>query len=309
MTTDEPASRLRVAVTGASGFIGSVLISELAAEGHEPIRLVRRPPAGPGEISWDPEAGRIDVEALEGIDAVVHLAAESIDSRWTRGQKRRLRESRTRGTGVLATALASLSAPPEVLVSVSAIGIYGADRGDERLTEESEPGSDFLAHMGRGWEAAADPAREAGIRVVHPRFGVVLGKEGGALRRMLPAFRMGVGGRLGSGKQWMSWVGVTDAARAILFAIHQERLVGPVNVVAPEPLSNAVFTEELGKAIGRPTLMVVPSLALRALFGEMADGTILASQRVYPVKLLAAGFRFRHATLPEALRATFGSTA
>lgn len=299
-----------VAVTGASGFIGSALTAALGAEGTRVLRLVRRR-ARPesGEVAWDPERGTIDAAPLEGVDAVVHLAGESIDSRWTGEGKRRLRESRVAGTALLARALAGLAAPPRVLVSGSAIGFYGAARGDERLTEESAPGTDFLGKLGVAWEGAAAPAAAAGIRVVQPRFGVVLGREGGALRRMLPAFRMGVGGRMGSGRQWMSWISREDAVRVIRFLIDRDDLSGPVNGVAPEPVSNSAFTEELGRALRRPTLLAVPRPALLALFGEMADGTILASQRVFPERLLAAGFEFRHTRIDQAFAAIFSAAA
>lgn len=299
-----------VAVTGASGFIGSALVDSLERDGWRVLRLVRRQAdRGRGEVAWDPEAGTVEAGALEGVVAVVHLAGESIDGRWTEARKRRLRESRVAGTGLIARAIAGLERRPSVLVCGSAIGIYGSDRGDERLTEASTPGTDFLGELGTAWEGAAAPATDAGIRVVHPRFGVVLGREGGALHRMLPAFQLGAGGRMGSGRQWMSWISRTDAVRVIRFLIDREDLGGAVNAVAPEPVSNSVFTEELGRALHRPTPFAVPRPALLALFGEMADGTILANQRVYPERLRAAGFEFLHRRIDQALAAIFSAAA
>lgn len=299
-----------IAITGASGFIGSALAARLEGEGKRVLRLVRRPGrGGAGEVAWDPERGTIDAPALEGVDAVVHLAGESIDGRWTDERKRRLHDSRVKGTTLLARTLAGLTRSPGVLVSGSAIGIYGSDRGDETLTETSAPGRDFLGKLGVAWEGAATPALSAGIRVVHPRFGVVLGRDGGALRRMLPAFRMGVGGRMGSGQQWMSWISREDAVRVISYLIDRGDLAGPVNAVAPEPVRNSMFTEELGRALHRPTLLAVPRPALLALFGEMADGTILANQRVYPERLLAAGFEFRHPRIDQAFADIFSAAA
>jgi uncharacterized protein (TIGR01777 family) len=263
---------------------------------------VRSRPAGPGEISWDPGAGRIDAAALEGVDAVVHLAGESIGRRWSAAVRSRILESRVRGTRLLADTLASLSRPPELLVSASAVGYYG-DRGDEPLDESSPPGDDFLAGVAEAWENAANPAAEAGIRVVHPRFGVVLSPAGGALKRMLPAFRLGAGGRLGSGRQWMSWISIDDAVDALRFVIDTPALAGPIDFTAPEPVTNAEFTRVLGRLLRRPPFLAVPAAALRFLFGEMADRTLLASQRARPARLLGAGFSFRHPTLEDALAA------
>ena len=307
MATSQQEGTRRIAVTGASGFLGSALVESLRRDGHQAISLVRRA-ARPGanEIEWHPARGQIDAAGLEGVDAVVHLASENIDGRWTDEKKRRLIESRVTGTRLIASTLASLASPPEVLVSASAIGIYGADRGDERLDESSALGTDFLGSMGTQWEAAAEPALIAGIRVAHPRFGLILG-QGGALQRMLPFFRLGLGGRLGSGRNWMSWISLEDAVRAVRFAIEHRALEGPFNTVAPEPVTNATFTEELGRALHRPTPWIVPRLALDLLFGEMAEGTVLASQKVYPDRLLQAGFDHRHPQLGQALAAVFGS--
>lgn len=301
-----PGERRTVAVTGASGLIGSALVRSLRADGHEVRRLVRGTPRPDrGEIGWDPAAGRVDAEGLAGVDAVVHLAGENVGKRWTAEVKRRIRESRVRGTSLLAGTLAALPRPPRVLVSASAIGYYG-DRGEETLTEGSGAGDDFLAEVGEAWEAAAEPAARAGIRVVLPRTGVVLTPEGGALERMLPVFRLGLGGRLGDGRQWMSWVSLPDVVRAFSYAVDTDSLSGPVNVVAPEPVTNAEFTRTLGRVLGRPTPAFVPRTALRLAFGEMADATLLASQRVLPARLLEAGFRFRHPSLEGALRAVLG---
>ena len=294
---------LHVAVSGAGGLIGTALVRRLAIEGHGVSALVRRAP-GPGEISWDPERGRLDPNDLEGIDAVVHLAGENVGARWTGGRKARIRSSRVRGTRLLSEAIARASRRPAVLISASAIGIYG-NRGDEVLDEESplgDAGHDFLAAVGREWEAAADPARAAGIRVVHPRFGVVLSPKGGALSRMLLPFRLGLGGRLGGGSQWMSWISIDDAVNALLHLLQTDTLLGPVNVTAPEPLRNRDFTRTLGDVLSRPTAFRVPAAALRLVMGEMADATLLSSARVVPRRLLASGFRFAHADLASALR-------
>lgn len=289
------------AVTGATGLIGSALVAALRGEGRRVCRVVRGE-AGGDDIRWDPAAGRIDVAALRGVAAVVHLAAENVGERWNAEKKRRIRESRVQGTQLLARALAELETPPRVLVTASAVGIYG-DRGDEALDERSATGEGFLAEVGREWEAAAEPAERAGIRVVQLRFGVVLAREGGALGRLLPPFRLGAGGRLGGGDQWMSWVSREDAVRAIRFALDTEALAGPVNVTAPEPVTNAEFTRVLGRVLGRPTLFPVPAAALQLAFGEMAEATLLASQRALPRRLQEAGFEFRHPTLEAALRA------
>jgi uncharacterized protein len=294
-----------VAVTGASGLLGSALLPALRAAGWTPRAVVRRA-AGPGEVRWDPAAGKIDLPALEGVDAAVHLAGESIAAgRWTAEAKRRIRDSRILGTRLLAESLVRLQRRPRVLISASAIGIYG-DRGDASLDETSELGTDFLARVGQEWEAAARPAAEAGIRVVHLRFGIVLAREGGALGQMLTPFKLGVGGPLGSGRQWMSWIAIDDAVGAILEAITNEAARGPINAVAPEPVRNAEFAARLGEALHRPALLPAPAFALRALFGEMADGALLASQRVVPARLATLGYRFKYPSLPQALEAILG---
>jgi uncharacterized protein len=294
---------LHVAVTGTHGLIGSALRRRLEATGYRVTPLVRRP-AKAGEISWDPENGRLEPAQLEGVDAVIHLAGENVGARWTPARKARIRGSRVRGTALLSDALARMRRRPVVLVSASAVGIYGS-RGDEILTENSSPGdsnTDFLAGLAQEWERAAEPARVTGVRVVHPRFGLVLSPAGGALKKMLLPFRLGVGGRLGSGSQWMSWISIDDAVGAIHHVLVTESFSGPVNVVAPQPVRNRDFTRVLGQVLSRPTPFRVPAAALRLALGEMADGTILASIRALPKRLLASGYRFEHPDIETALR-------
>jgi uncharacterized protein len=297
-----------VLLSGASGFIGSQLSKSLSADGHRVVRLARpesrSTPAVSDIVRWDPEAGYIDRDALARLqpDAVVNLAGESIAKRWTATRRRRIRESRVRGTTILAEALAALRSKPSVFLSGSAMGYYGAHRGDELLEEHSAPGSDFLAQTARDWERATEAASQAGIRVVLSRTGIVLGMGGGALDQMLLPFRLGVGGRLGSGRQWMSWIALDDVVRALRFLVDTPAVRGPVNLVAPEPVRNAEFTKVLGRVLGRPAMLPVPAFALELLFGTMADHTILASQRLSPKKLAGAGFEFRHPRLEEALR-------
>lgn len=294
--------RRRVAVTGATGLLGDALVPFLRTGGHE-VRTVGRGPRS--DVRWDPARRAIDEDSLRGCDAVVHLAGEPIAARWTPARRRAILASRVEGTRLIAETCASMEPRPEVLVCASAIGAYG-DRGDEWLDESSARGGDFLAEVVRAWEEAAEPARAAGIRVVHLRTGIVLSPAGGALQRMLTPFRLGVGGRLGAGRQWMSWVSREDVVGAVHFAIQERGVGGPVNVVAPEPVTNATFASTLGRVLHRPSLAPVPAFALRAMFGEMADGTILASQRVRPRALEAAGFRFLHPTLSSALRFELG---
>jgi uncharacterized protein (TIGR01777 family) len=288
-------------VSGAGGLIGSALTASLERDGIE-VRPLVRGRAGKGEIAWDPIAGHVDLDALARVDAVVHLAGEPVGERWTESKKQKIRESRVRGTETLVRAISRLPQPPSVLVSASAVGYYG-DRGDEQLVESSPPGNDFLAEVVRAWEAALEPASSAGLRVVRLRFGVVIAREGGALERLLTPFRLGVGGQLGNGRQWMSWISLTDAVRAIRFALTEPDLEGPANAVAPQPVKNAEFTRALGTVLGRPTLFTVPTIALRLAFGEMAEVTLLASQRAVPERLEAAGFRFQHPRIEDALRA------
>lgn len=295
-------SHRTVAVTGSTGMIGSALVAALRGGGVRVRRVVRSPEdLGPDDVLWDVQEQTIDAEALAGVDAVVHLAGEDIVQRWTAETRARIRNSRVAGTRLLADTLASAATPPDVLVSASAVGIYG-NRGDEILDEGSPCGSDFLAEVAQAWENAAEPAKQAGIRVVHPRLGVVLSPRGGALKKMLPAFKLGVGGKLGSGRQWMSWVSLEDTVRALLFALADAELAGPVNVTSPNPVTNAEFTDALGDVLHRPTFATVPKTALHLAMGEMVESTVLASQRVLPERLLEAGFEFEHPTIEAALR-------
>ena len=297
---------MRVLVTGSSGFIGSALSARLQSDGHDVVRLVRREPRpGDGEARWDPEAGHIDAEALDGIDGVVHLAGENIaNRRWSDAQKARIRDSRTRGTSLLANALARTSPAPRCLINASAVGYYG-DRGADVLGENEPPGDDFIARSTAEWEDAARPAADAGIRVVVMRLGMAFDPSGGPLKRMLPPFRLGLGGKLGSGRQYMSWLSREDAVGAFIHALTTDALSGPVNACAPEPVTNAEFTRALGRALGRPALLFVPRFALRVAMGEMADA-VLYSTRMSSARLVESGFEFRHtgieATLREMLR-------
>jgi len=293
-----------VVVSGASGLIGSALSDELHRAGHRVLRLKRGGITDGDDIGWDPSAGLIDAPALEGVDAVVHLAGEGIsEKKWSDEQKQRIRDSRVRGTSVLAGAIASRERKPRVFVSGSAIGYYG-NRGDEVLTEDSAPGDGFLADVAHEWEAETKPAIDAGIRTVHIRTGIVLAAHGGALQRLLLPFKLGLGGRIGSGKQWMSWVTLADEVNAIMHAIGTESLAGAVNVVAPSPVVNAEFTDTLGGVLHRPTLLPTPLFPLKAIYGaELVESLLLASQRVKPTRLEATGFTFRNPTLEDGLRA------
>ncbi len=297
---------MNVLISGATGLIGSALIPELEGGGHRVIRLSRSRSSAEDTIRWDSTSGALDPSRLGGIDAVVHLAGESIaEGRWTPEKKRRIMESRRMGTRLLAETLAGLSGPPEVMVSVSAVGYYG-DRGNELLREESEPGSDFLAEVCKAWEAAANPAREAGIRVIHPRMGIVLSTKGGALGRTLPIFKLGGGGRIGSGRQWWSWVALDDVVGIIIHALTERSVEGPINVGSPNPLTNAEYTKVLGKVLNRPTVFPLPAPAARVVLGELADALLLASQRMEPAKLKETGYEFRHPELEGALRHLLG---
>jgi uncharacterized protein len=289
---------VRVAVTGSSGLIGSALLPALREAGHLPIPIVRREP-GADEVGWDPDAGTIDAAGLIGAEAIVHLAGESLASRWTEARKRRILESRVAGTQLVAETAAALEPRPRVLLCASAIGIYG-NRGDEVLTEMSPRGEGFLADVVEEWEAAAEPAREGEIRVVHVRQGLVLSRHGGALGQLLLPFRLGLGGRVGSGDQWWSWVTIDDVASAYVHLL-EHPLAGPVNVVAPEPSRNRNFAKTLGRALHRPALAPFPTFAARAIFGEMGDELLLASQRVLPAALEASGFAFKQRALGDAL--------
>lgn len=293
-----------IAITGSTGLIGEALRASLLADGHRVVRVVRRAASGPDEIRWDPAAGQLDPADLAGLDAVVHLAGEGIaEKRWTDAQKRRILTSRTEGTGLVARAMAECGADgPRVLVSGSAIGWYG-DRGDEQLTEASAAGTGFLADVCRQWEAAADPAREAGVRVAHARTGIVLDPDGGVLAKQLPLFRIGLGGRIGGGHQYMSWIAIEDEVAALRFLVDHD-LEGPVNLTAPNPVTNRAFTEALGAALHRPTVVPVPGFGPKLLFGgELVDELLLASQRVVPGRLEEAGFTFAQPELGPALAA------
>ena len=296
---------MKIAVSGASGLIGSALVPELQAAGHDVVRLVRRRAASTSELEWDPEAGTIDAAGLAGTDAAVHLSGATIGRRWTEARKAEILESRVRSTRLLAETLATLEPSPSVLVCAGGVGIYGA-RGDEILTEESELGTGFLADVGRAWEAAAEPARAAGIRVVNFRQGIVLSRDGGALDRMLTPFRLGVGGRIGSGTQWWSWASLDDIVAGYRFALDAE-LSGAVNLLTPHPATNAQFTKALGKALGRPTIFPFPAFAAKAVFGEMAEEALLTGQRALPARLLDAGFAFNYPELDTALHHTLAT--
>ncbi len=300
-----PGRPLHVAVTGASGLVGRHLCAFLSTGGHRVTRLVRRRPAGPDEIEWEPAAGRADLAALDGVDAVVHLGGANIgEGRFTEARKALIRDSRVDGTRVLALGLARLARPPGVVVSASAVGYYG-NRGDTPLDEASAPGEGFLPEVCRAWEAAVGPIA-ARSRVVLARLGIVLSPAGGALARLLMPFRLGAGGRVGSGRQFMSWIGLEDAIGAIHFALGAGALAGPVNVVAPAPVTNAEFARTLARVLGRPALLPLPERAVRLAFGEMGEALLLASQRVRPRRLEEAGFRFRHRGLEDALRFALG---
>jgi uncharacterized protein (TIGR01777 family) len=293
-----------VAITGSHGFIGSALLPALVRADHRPIRLVRSHPTGDDELGWDPEAGTIDAAGLDGIGAFVHLAGAGIgDKRWSDARKRLILESRTKGTSLVARTLAGLTRPPSVLVSASAIGYYG-DRGDEPLDEQSAPGDDFVAGVCVQWEAATAPAADAGIRVARVRSGIVLGREGGVLQRLLLPFRLGLGGRIASGRQYMSWISIDDEVGAILHALTHDGVAGPVNLTGPTPVGNAEFTKTLGRVLGRPTVIPTPLLPLRARYGsELVQHLLVEGQRVLPKRLEATGYAFEYPTLEDALRA------
>ncbi len=299
----------RIAVTGSTGLIGTALVRSLVGSGHRVVRVVRDPgrvPAGgddTGVVVWDPQAGTIDAAGLEGVDAVVNLAGEPIAAgRWTAERKRRIHDSRVRGTELLARTLAGLDDPPRVLVSASAVGYYG-DRGGDVVDETDPPGDDFLARVCRSWEAATEPAAAAGIRVAHARTGIVLSARGGALARQLPLFRAGLGGRLGSGRQWWSWISLTDEVAALRWLLERD-LHGPVDLTAPEPVTNATFTRVLARTLHRPAVLAVPRFALRLLLGrELADSLAFHSIRAVPRRLGESGFTFTHPDLARALEA------
>lgn len=292
---------MKIAITGASGLVGSGLMHYLKALGHELYPLVRKIGNNSHrDIYWNFAAGEIDSGALEGLDAVIHLAGENLTGYWTRAKKERILSSRRDGTRFLAEAVAGLKNPPRVFVSASAIGFYG-DRGDIQLDESTPLGRGFLADVCAEWEAAAEPARQAGIRVVHPRFGIILDKNGGALAKLLPLLRWGLGGKLGRGHQYWSWITMQDVHRGLAFVLEQPQLSGAFNFTAPAPVSNAVFTKEAARLLHRPAFFTVPAFVLRTVMGEMAQEMLLNSARVVPGRLLEAGFQFEHPDLGTAL--------
>jgi uncharacterized protein (TIGR01777 family) len=288
----------KILVSGSSGLIGAALVPALQSNGYEVVRLVRGASAS-GRVGWDP-ARPLAPESVSGFEVIIHLAGESIVGRWTEAKKRRIRESRVQGTRALAAALAKAPQPPRLLISASAIGYYG-NRGEETLREDSSSGDGFLPEVCREWEAAAEPASKAGIRAVQMRFGVVLSALGGALQKMLLTFRMGVGGKVGNGRQWMSWIAIDDLVGAIQHVIKTDTLRGPVNGVGPGPVRNAEFTKTLASVLSRPAIFPMPGFAARFAFGQMADELLLASQRVEPAKLMASGYVFQKPDLSTAL--------
>ena len=298
---------MKIAISGATGFLGRHLAPFLVQHKHEVIRLVRD--QNEWGIYWNPDTQEIDTDSLNGIDAVIHLAGESVAERWTNEKKNRILQSRVQGTRLLAEALSRLQKPPSDLLCASAIGFYG-ERGAEVLTEESEPGRTFLANVCVAWESAAESASRAGIRTSHMRFGIILSTTGGAFPRMLAPFEMGAGGRLGNGKQYMSWITLTDAVRAVDFVLSKRQLAGPVNVTAPMPITNADFTETLSRVIGKPALIPVPAtMAYLAYGNEMTDEVLLASDRAVPERLSLSGFDFKYPKLEAALQHIVGERA
>jgi uncharacterized protein (TIGR01777 family) len=295
---------MRIAVTGASGLIGGALVPHLRAQGHEVLRLVRSPSGAPDEVSWDPMGGTVDLPGLAGVNGVIHLAGAGVgDHRWTDEYKATIRDSRTVGTATLATALASMEQPPSVLVSGSAIGFYG-DTGNTAVDEGAPAGSGFLADVVVGWEAAAQPAREAGIRVVHPRTGLVVAGRGGAWAKLWPLVRLGAGGRMGTGRQWWSFISLRDELAALTYLL--DALEGPVNLTAPNPVTNAEMVKAMGQLLKRPTVLPVPAKALQIALGEFSS-EVLGSIRVVPRALLDAGFEFQDPTIEQALAYAWSS--
>ncbi|MDQ6649546.1 MAG: TIGR01777 family oxidoreductase [Actinomycetota bacterium] len=298
---------MKIAVTGASGLIGSALLPVLRADGHEVTKLVRRTPGAPDEARWDPALGTVDTAALVGTDAVIHLAGVGIgDRRWTDDYQHKILDSRVDGTTTISRTVAALDPRPQVLLSASAVGFYG-DTGDRPIDESAPVGAGFLADVVRQWEAATAPARDAGIRVVNLRTGIVLSAAGGLLGRTLPLFKAGLGGRLGSGRQYVSWISMADEVAAIRFLLTAQDVQGPVNLAGPAPVTNADFTDSLGRAVHRPTITVAPAFALRLGVGRFADEGILIGQRVLPKALEAADFSFQHSDLDTALQAALSA--
>jgi len=291
---------MKVAIAGASGLVGSALTPVLKKLGAQITRLVRSQPKA-GEIEWHPNQDEVSSGSLEGFDVIINLAGENIAVRWTDDQKRKIRDSRVNGTHLLSEAIAKLTKKPRVFVCASATGIYG-DRDDETLDEQSESGGGFLAGVCREWEKACEPASKAGVRVVNLRFGPILAREGGMLAKLLTPFKMGMGGKVGTGRQYISWVAIEDAIQAVKLAIEDASINGPLNVVSPNPVTNEEFTRTLGHVLNRPTALAMPAFAARIAFGEMADEMLLASQKVLPRKLLNAGFHFGYAELETTLK-------
>ncbi len=293
---------MNILISGSSGLVGSALVIELRRNAHQIRRLVRDPSErGESAVVWNPQSGEIrEPDQLRNIDAVIHLAGAPIIGRWTRAKKAEIRNSRVQGTRTLARAIAGMDSKPSVLLSASGIDYYG-NRGDETLTEQSDPGTGFLADVCKEWEAATAPAEDAGVRVVHMRFGMVLSPDGGALGAMLTPFRLGLGGRIGSGQQFMSWISIQDLCGVVHFLLEQDQLSGPVNVVSPTPVTNREFTKSLGQALSRPTLFPVPAFAARLVLGELADTLLLAGHRIIPERLQLAGYAYRHEKLEQAL--------
>jgi uncharacterized protein len=291
---------MNILISGASGLIGSELSAFLTSAGHQVTALTRSKDK-PGNIYWDPAKGDIEANKLNGFDAVIHLAGENIASRWTAEKKQRIRDSRVKGTEMLCETLARLDQPPTTLLCASAIGYYG-NRGDEILTETSRPGDTFLSKVCEEWEEATAPALQKGIRVCNMRIGAVLTPKGGALAKMLTPFRLGVGGKVGPGTQYMSWIALDDVVGAFNHALQTSALLGPVNVVSPNPVTNKEFTKTLGRVLGRPTIFPLPGFMARAMFGEMANELLLGSARIQPIRLQESGYQFRHPDLEEALR-------
>lgn len=296
---------MKVLLSGVSGPIGAALLPALSQSGHQLVRLVRGDASGDAQISWDPSKS-ISPDAVSGFDAVIHLAGESIVGRWTQAKKARIRQSRVLGTRNLTAALAKAAQPPRVLISASAIGFYG-DRGDELLREDSASGQGFLPEVCREWEQAVAPANAAGIRTVNIRTGVVLSEKGGALQAMLLPFKLGLGGRIGSGQQWLSWIDVQDVVGGIQHVLNKEAVSGPVNLVAPNPVTNAEFTKTLASVLHRPAVFPMPAFAARLVFGQMGDELLLASQRVEPSKLVSNGYTFQYSGLRKSLQHVLGT--
>jgi uncharacterized protein (TIGR01777 family) len=302
MTTSD-TSPLRIAITGATGFLGTALGRHLRAAGHSVVSITRSTVGTrPEAVHWNPERGELDPAALEGIDALIHLAGENIAQRWTDAAKREIRESRVRSTKLIARVLGAMQRPPRVWLSGSAVGIYG-NRGTELLDESSGPGKGFLADIVQAWEGATEAAHRGDVRVVHLRSGLVLDAHGGALPKMLPPFRIGLGGKIGSGEQMMSWIERGDWVRAVEKLLRSPLVKGPVNLVAPTPVSNAEFSAALGRVLGKPAMLTVPEFAIRLALGQMGEEVLLAGQRVVPTRLLGAGYSFAHETIDAALGA------